>query len=100
MKDLKRFYSHIWIFIIVTILIYVTRFLILPSIGILPEDERFIDWLNWNTYLIPAMWALGIGIHGFIVFRLKIKLLKGWEERKIKELMQDEEQAQHTLRKN
>jgi len=100
-KEIKGFYGHIWIFVIVTILIYVTRFLILPKIGVLPKEEGFIDWLNWNTYIFPALWALGIGIHGMTVYRDKFKLFRGWEERKIKELIQKEEdKKQQTIRNN
>ncbi len=100
-KEIKAFYSHIWIFIIVTTLIYITRFLILPKIGILPQEEGFIDWLNLNTYLLPALWALGIAIHGVTVYRKKFKVLKSWEQRKIQELIQkEEEDSQRIMRNN
>jgi hypothetical protein len=67
---------------------------------VLPEDEGFIDWLNWNTYLLPLIWALVIAIHGIRVYRRKFKIFRGWEERKIKELIQKEEENNQRFTSN
>lgn len=90
MKALKGFHSHLWIFIIITVMIFVVRFLILPRIGALPEEEGFVDWLDVNTYLVPGLWGLAVAIHGITAYRHKIKWLKDWENRKIEEYMEQE----------
>ncbi|MEM7085750.1 MAG: 2TM domain-containing protein [Bacteroidota bacterium] len=92
-KEIKGFYTHVRIFVIVNVLVYVTRFLVLPKLGLLPEDEGFIDWLNWNTYLMPLFWGLGLAIHGLCVFGKKFKPFQKWEERKIEEILRKENES-------
>ena len=92
-KELKGFYDHVRIFIVVNILVYVARFYILPKIGVIPQDEGFINWLDWNTYLLPVFWGVGLCIHGIGVYRNKFKFLRGWEDRKIKEFMDKEDES-------
>ena len=89
-KEIRSFYTHLRIFIIVNVLVYVTRFFVLPRLGVLPQDEGFIDWLNWNTYLMPILWGIGLGIHGLRVFASKFRPIKRWEERKINEILKKE----------
>ncbi len=90
-KELKSFYNHVWIFVVITAMIYVIRFYLLPKWGIISEEEGFVDWLNWNTYLLPLFWGFGLLIHGLWTFRHKYTNLRDWEEKKIQELMDKEE---------
>lgn len=90
MKQLKGFYTHIIVFIIIVPLIFIVRFLTLPGLGIQLNDEGFENWLNWNIYLVPLLWLVVLLFQGIIV--LKPNRIKQWEQRKIKELM-DKEQS-------
>jgi len=92
-KEIKSFHTHLRIFLIINILVYVARFFVLPKLGVLPEDEGFIDWLNWNTYLMPLFWGIGLAIHAFCVFGKKFKPLQKWEERKIDEILKKENES-------
>ncbi len=95
MKQIKDFYGHITIFLIVVPLVLVARFWVLPAYGIISEDAGFENWINWNTYVFPVLWLMAIGIHGLVTF--KPKPLKDWEDKKIQELMEreDEEIQEH-----
>jgi hypothetical protein len=92
-KEIKSFHTHLRAFLIINILVYVARFLILPKLGVLPEDEGFIDWLNWNTYLMPMFWGIGLAIHALCVFGKKFKPLQKWQERKIDEILKKENES-------
>ncbi|MDC8003553.1 2TM domain-containing protein [Aureisphaera galaxeae] len=90
-KEIRGFYSHIIIFFIINTCIYVLRFYLLPKWGVISDDEGFQNWLNWNTYLLPLFWAVGIAIHGIWTYRHKFVNIKKWEDRKIKEFMDEED---------
>jgi len=99
-KEIRGFYNHIGIFVVTTIVIFVVRFVALPKLGFISEDEGFVDWLNWNTYLLPIIWILVLLVHGLIVYRNKLGLFKKWEERKIAELMENEEMESKSFKKS
>lgn len=90
MKRVKCFYHHLFSFLFFVPLIFLLRFLVLAKIGIRVEDKGFIDWINWNTYLIPLCWLIAIGVHAMLVF--KFKFVQRWEEQKIRELIEKEDQ--------
>lgn len=91
-KEIKNFYNHILIFVMINVSLYVVRFYVFPKIGFVSDEEGFNNWLNWNTFLMPLFWAVGITIHGIWAFRHKFIPVKKWEERKIQEFMDKEEQ--------
>lgn len=94
-EAIKGFWQHLTIFAIVNLGIYIVRFVVLPQTGIVSKDEGFENWLDWNTYLMPLIWGIGISIHGLAVFGPNWKRLKRWEERKIREFMDEESDTLH-----
>ncbi|MBW2938224.1 2TM domain-containing protein [Aureisphaera sp. CAU 1614] len=93
-KQIKGVYGHIIIFLVVVPLVFIVRFFVLPAYGIVSEEKGFNNWLNWNTYIFPVMWLMAIGIHALTVF--KPKSIKNWEDKKIEELIQKEEEEIQT----
>ena len=89
-KKIKDFYGHIILFLVIVPLVFIVRFFVLPQMGIVSDEEGFNNWLNWNTYIFPIMWLMAIGIHALTVF--KPRKIKDWEEKKIHELIEKEEQ--------
>ena len=73
----KGFYNHIIIFLIINILLAAVNFLISPG---------FL-WFFFVTFF----WGIGLVMHGLSVFMKRGLFSKDWEERKIKEYMEDEE---------
>ncbi|MEZ4858221.1 MAG: 2TM domain-containing protein [Flavobacteriaceae bacterium] len=92
-KKIKDFYGHLFLFAIVVPLVYVIRFFVLPKIGVISEEEGFVNWLNWHTYVLPLFWLFGIAIHAITVF--KPKSISSWEKKKMQELIEKEEQKNH-----
>lgn len=89
-KKIKCFYEHLAVYLVVIPVIFIVRFYVLPKLGIISKNEGFQDWLNWNTYLFPLLWLVGLIIHAFIVF--KFRFIQKWEDKKVQELLEKEEQ--------
>ena len=78
-KDIKGFYIHltVYVFINAAILIFSTK-----HIGI--EN----GWNDLSRYSTLFFWGIGLFAHWASVFGPNFLFGKGWEERKIKELME------------
>lgn len=75
-EDIRGFYIHLAIYLVVN------GFIIAQNLIISPDAL----WFYW-----PLLgWGVGILIHGLSVFVFEGALGKGWEEKKIKEMMDEE----------
>lgn len=89
---IKGFYKHARAYIIVNLILLILRTNVLSFIrGGDLDTLDFQNWLDWNTYLTPILWGIGLALHGIYVFQGKINFIKNWEERKLKELMDEED---------
>lgn len=80
-KEEKDFYSNLSAYIIV-----------IPGLAIL---NYWIDGWNFPWFLFSMIgWGIGVFIHAVKTFRWFPFLGKDWEERKIKEYMEEEEERQ------
>ncbi len=72
-KELKSFYSHLVIYVVVMVVLFFVDY-----------QDRGNWWFYW-----PLMgWGIAVAIHGFNTFTT------GWEKRKIKQLMEEEEEQE------
>ncbi len=94
-KSVKGFYDHLFAYIVINIMIVFFRKYIIDFVNNKTGNvnEGFIEWLDWNILLTPAIWGIGLLIHALFVFKIKGNAIKNWEERKIQEYMQQEEQS-------
>lgn len=84
-QEIKGFYIHLTVFILVNL------FLILIQSGLLRGNFQFsTSFLGYLT--TPFFWGIGLAFHALHVFKDKISLFKDWEQKKIKEYMDKEEQ--------
>ncbi len=89
-KELKGYYRHILIFVLVN------GFLLLLKSGILfkvmpewfPTESYYYDWINGNILI----WVMILVLHTLLLFRHKFPFLKKWEERQIQKYMQEDEE--------
>ncbi|MRI00014.1 hypothetical protein GH721_05635 [Kriegella sp. EG-1] len=99
-KQIKKFYKHLRIFVIANILLLIFKFRaydFFAEQGI--TDEGFFQWLDWNIIGTPVIWGIVLGVHAFHVFVMKSKpikeytpkFLKNWEERQLQKFMNEEE---------
>ena len=75
-KRMKGFYIHATVYIFVNLLI------ILGNIWDTPNS-----WFNTDTFATAFFWGIGLAAHAFSVFGTEKFFGIGWEERKIRELM-------------
>ncbi|MBF4493447.1 2TM domain-containing protein [Flavobacterium sp. JLP] len=75
-KEIKGFYEHLMVFILVSI--------ILIGINLITSPEYF--WFVWCL----LGWGIGVVFHGLKAFRISPSFSKEWEERKIREIIEKE----------
>ena len=88
-QELKGYYSHIIIFVIVNGILYLLKTGMLTSLlpEAFPKESYYYDWINSNILI----WTLILIVHTLIVFRDKFTFVKKWEERQIKKYMEEDE---------
>ena len=85
-ETLKGFYGHLIAFIVVN------TFLILSSAGLFSRSE--LDFSGLEIYLTTLLWGIGMASHALYVlyvFKVDNNFFKRWEEKKIKEIMEKQD---------
>lgn len=90
-EALKGFYNHLKVFIVANVLLIVAKLSLERWLTDIIEDPGAERWLDINIFLTPVLWGVGLLIHGIYVYRHKFTFVKRWEEKKLKELLEDEE---------
>lgn len=88
---IKGFHSHLTAYIIVNIVLLLLKANVVSALADQDIDWNFEKWLNWNSWGTVIFWGIGLLIHGLYVYRHKFRFLKNWEERKIREILEEEE---------
>lgn len=82
-KEIKGFYIHLLVYVIVNIFIFV------GSSNILTSKSINIEFGHLS---LPFFWGIGLFAHWAGVFGPNLFLGKNWEEKKIKEILDKEKQ--------
>lgn len=83
-KKIKGFYTHLIVYIFVNILIFYL------NVKDLDQGESYFQFKNFQS---AFFWGIGLLAHGMSTFVPYLILGKNWEERKIKEFMEKERNA-------
>lgn len=83
-KRIKGFYTHALVYVVINVM------LIIVNIQNLDPGESYFQLKNFTTLFF---WGIGLVAHGMSVFLPNIIMGKDWEEKKIKQFM-DEEKKQ------
>jgi len=76
-KEIKDFYSHLLVYVVVNIGIFLINYITSPG----------TYWFYW-----PLIgWGIGLAVHWTQVFGVSKILNKNWEKRKVKEIMDEME---------
>ncbi len=87
-EELKGFYVHFAVYIMVNIFISTTK--IVHNLG---DGEGFGEsFWNFGTFAVWLIWGIGIFFHGLKVFSRNIFFGKDWEERQIRKYMEREKE--------
>jgi len=79
-KKIKGFYTHLFAYIVVNLFFIINKAL----------NRGLDEFFSFSTFSIAFYWAIGLFFHAFNVFVKDIFLGKNWEERKIKEFLEEE----------
>ncbi|MDC7993817.1 2TM domain-containing protein [Altibacter sp. HG106] len=89
---IKGFHGHLKVFVVINLLLVILRMELGKLItGTVELDEAFSHWLDWNTYFSTGLWAIALLIHGLYVYRDSFGFVKRWEDRKMKEFLDNDE---------
>ena len=81
-KAIKGFYTHL------TAYFFINAFIIITLYVNLDDKEQF--W-HYSTFSTPFFWGIGLVFHGLSVFGKSVFFGNDWEERKIKEFMNEKQ---------
>lgn len=84
-ETLKGFYSHLAAYIIINSAI------ILVSANVFSDEKT--DFAAWGNYFTAIFWGIGLVSHAIYVFfimNVHDNFLKRWEEKKIKQFLEEE----------
>lgn len=79
LKKLQGFYSHLFVYVIINIVLIVISFN--------NRHLTFDNFFNLRTIATPFFWGIGLFFHAMGVFGSSLFFGKDWEERKIQEIM-------------
>lgn len=85
-KRIRGFYGHLGIYLFVVLFAVVAPFLNVTFCFICFSENHWMNLLGF----VP--WGIGLLLHGLVAFR-RFRLFHKWEERKLKEFMEIEEDA-------
>lgn len=75
-EEIKGFYTHLFIYLLVNLMFFVINILTAPGVW----------WFLWPL----VGWGIFVFVHGFSIFVFPRLFGKEWEEKKIKEIMEKE----------
>ncbi len=85
-KELKGFYTHLMVYIMINTMLTVVKL-----IGTYYYGETFMGPLwHFSTFATWLFWGIGLGFHAIKVFRMNPFFNKDWEERQIQKYMEED----------
>ncbi|WP_300691668.1 2TM domain-containing protein [Chryseobacterium sp.] len=81
--QLRGFYGHLFAYLVVNIVI------VFYNYSQLKPGESYFQFENFFTAIF---WGIGLFSHALIVFLPKVRFVKEWEERKIRELIEKQKE--------
>ncbi|WP_127141545.1 2TM domain-containing protein [Flagellimonas marinaquae] len=86
-KELKGYYSHIAIFVIVNGMLLLLKLGVLTSFlpEAFPKESYYYDWINGNILI----WGVILLVHTLLILRHKLSFFKNWEKRQIQKYMDE-----------
>ncbi|MBR9756513.1 MAG: 2TM domain-containing protein [Algicola sp.] len=80
-KQLKGFYMHALVYLVVN------TFILVVNNNYTSSGESFFQWENFSTAIF---WGVGLLIHALTVYAPNFIMGKNWEARKIKQFMEQD----------
>lgn len=85
-KELKGFYIHLTVYVLVNLFIITTS-----VTGLMNGGESFNEaFFNFNTFTTAVFWGIGLAFHAAKTFAYNPFFSKDWEERQIQKYMEED----------
>ncbi|TVZ55153.1 2TM domain-containing protein [Lutibacter sp. Hel_I_33_5] len=84
-EDIKKFYKHLVVYLVINFVFIGRRI----YKDIMYGDSIIEAFTDVNNYHFFFWWGVGLIIHGIVVFGTPDLFGKNWEERKVKEYMNE-----------
>ncbi|MDO1511427.1 2TM domain-containing protein [Maribacter confluentis] len=93
-KELKGFYIHLFVYILVNLFI-----MSLTVMARMNSGESFNEaFFNFGTFSTPFFWGIGLAFHGARVYHFNPFFSKDWEERQIRKFVEQEQKEADKFR--
>ena len=88
LEELKGFYGHLLVYIVINTFISVGKI-----IRNMYNGESFSEaFWDMGTFIVWMFWGIGVAYHAMQAFQYNPFFGRDWEERKIEEFMNEDEQ--------
>lgn len=85
-KDMKGFYWHLFWYLAVNIFLSFGG----AIRGLFTEGTFDLSYVHFSTFSVWFFWGIGLAGHWLHVFGKNVLFSKNWEEKKIKEFMEND----------
>lgn len=86
-KKQKNFYNHLQVFVIMMIILLLFSNTIFNFFESHIHNPKTLKWVRANIWVNSLIWFTVIVIQGIQAFKYKISFINNWEQKKIKEFM-------------
>lgn len=85
LDEIKKFYRHLFIYVVINLLISGLKIR-----GYMQDGDTFMEALNtFDVYVVWLVWGFFVIVQAVRTFKTNVFLGADWEERKIKEFMNE-----------
>ncbi|MFD2567992.1 2TM domain-containing protein [Pseudotenacibaculum haliotis] len=85
-EELRKYYWHLTVYVLINTIISIYKIINDARGGSGGLEEALTDFDNYSLWL---WWGIGIAYHTYGTFGSRLFVSKSWEERKIKEFMDE-----------
>lgn len=90
-KKQRNFYNHLQVFVIVMLVLLLFSNTIFNFFESYVHNPNSLKWARANIWVNALIWFVVIVVQGIYAFKYKIPFIDNWEQKKIKEFMNENE---------
>ncbi len=90
-KKQRNFYNHLQVFVIIMLILLLFSNTIFDFFESHLHNPKTLKWARANIWVNALIWFVVIVIQGIYAFKYKIPFIDNWEQKKIKEFMNENE---------
>ncbi|NER14133.1 hypothetical protein GWK08_11825 [Leptobacterium flavescens] len=80
-ESIKGFYWHFAIYLLVNTFILIKKYF---------QDSTTDEFWRWESFIVLILWGVGVVVHAFCIFGFEYIFGKEWEQKKIRQFMDED----------